>query len=79
MKLFLQKTKKLGFFKKGNFREYFKNHGSSVIKEFLKKQGILKPGNFRTFKKHILELLKTYFRPFKKPNFTKNTIKQCSR
>ena len=59
---FLQKLKKLGFLKR-NFKELFKNHGSSVIKEFFKKQGILKPGNFRTFKKHILDLLKT--QPFK--------------
>ena len=38
--------KYVGFFKKGIFKEYFKNHGSLVIKEIFKKQGILKPGNF---------------------------------
>ena len=61
LKLFT-KTKRLGFLKR-NFKECFKNHGSSVIKEFFKKQGILKPGNFRTFKKpnfiNVIDINKT--------------------
>ena len=50
------------FFKKGILRkikEWFENHGSSVIKEIFIKQGILKPGNF--FSKYIILKL------FKKP------------
>ena len=51
-KLFKNKSR---VFKKEFFKEYFKNHGSFIIKEISKKQGILKPGNFFNI---ILKLFK---------------------